>query len=147
IAAQRAERVARDAGGVDADEDVLGPVDLAAHKREMLLARRLLLVEMQRELAVLGRQLGRDEALDELLVAAPVFDQIADCDHLEPVLFREARQLRHARHCPVRIQDLAEYTGRRQPRKTREVDRGLRVSGADQDAALLGSKGEDMSWT
>ena len=85
VAAQRVEDVAGQALGVDADEHVVGAVDVAVHERDVVLARQLLAEGDRLELAVLGRQPHRDLALDELLVAAPVLDEVGDADELQLV--------------------------------------------------------------
>ena len=85
VAAKRVEDVAGQALRVHAHEDVLGAVDVAAHEREMRPSRELLAIRDRDELAVLGRQLHVRRALDELLRAAPVLDEVGDGDHLQPV--------------------------------------------------------------
>ena len=94
VAAQRVEDVAGEALGVDAHEHVLLALDLAADERDVVLAGQRLAERDRRELAVRGRQPHRRHALDELLVPAPVLDQVGDGDHLQR---RAARSRRRGR--------------------------------------------------
>ena len=88
------------------------------------------------ELAVIGRQRRRRDAPDERFGAHPVLDQIRDRDHQQLVPLRELRQLRHPRHRPVVVHDLADDAGGIQPGDAREVDGGLGLAGAHEHAAV-----------
>ena len=101
VAAERVEDVAGQALGVDADEDVLGALDVAADERDVVLAGELLAERDRRELAVRGRQPHRGRALDELLRAPPVLDQVGDGDQLDAVPLAELDEVGDARHRPV----------------------------------------------
>ena len=68
-------------------------------------------------------------------VRDPVLDQIGDRDHQQPVLLRELRQLRHARHRAVFVHDFADDAGRIQPGDPRQIDRRFGLAGAHQHAA------------
>src|SRR6185437_5562433 len=76
VAAQRVEDVAREALGVDADEHVLGALDVARDEGDVHLAGQLLAEGDRRELPVARRQPDGRAALDELLVAAAVLDEV-----------------------------------------------------------------------
>ena len=89
VAAQRVEDVAGQALGVDADEDVLGALDVASHERDVVLAGQLLAERDRLEVAVGGRELDGRRALDELLRAPPVLDQVGDRDQLDLVALAE----------------------------------------------------------
>ena len=112
VAAQRVEDVAGQALGVDADEDVLLALDLAADERHVGLAGQLLAEGDGRELAVIRRHAHLGGSLDEELVAAPVLDELRDGDHPQLVVLAEARQVGHAGHRPVVVHDLADDAGR-----------------------------------
>ena len=86
VAALRVEDVAGEALRVHAHEHVLRTVDVALDERDVVLAGEHLLVGDGLEVAVRRRQPHRGDALDELLVPAPVLDQVGDGDHLEAVL-------------------------------------------------------------
>ena len=87
----------------------------------------------------------RDLALDELLVPAPVLDQVGDRDHLQPVPLAVRHEVGHAGHRPVLVHDLADDAGRVEAGEAREVDRRLRLAGAHEDAAVAGAQREDVA--
>ena len=92
VAAQRAEHVAGHALRVHADEHVLAAVDVALDQREMVLVVDQLAEADRAELAcTVGSAHGR-LALDELLGAAAVRDQVRDGAELQPVLGAERRR-------------------------------------------------------
>ena len=91
VAAAGVEDVTGEALGVHAHEHVLGAVHLALHQRDVCLVRDRLAVRDGLELAVLGRQPHRHDALDELLGAATVLDQVGDGDHAQAVLLAVRR--------------------------------------------------------
>ena len=146
VAAERVEDVAGEALGVDAHEHVLLAGDLALHERDVVLAGQRLAEGDGRELRR-RRSAGRTDviALDELLVAAPVLDQVGDRDHLQPVRGAVLDQVGHARHRPVVVHDLADDAGRDQAREPREVDRRLGLAGALEHAAAAGAQREDVA--
>ena len=130
---------------MDADEHVLAAVDLALHERDVVLAGQRLAEGDGGELAVRGRQAHGGRALDELLGAAAVLDQVGDRDHLEPVPLAVRDQVGDAGHRPVLVHDLADDAGRVQARQAREVDGRLRLAGALEDAARLRAQREDVA--
>ncbi len=135
VAAQRMEHVAGQALGVHADEHVVGALDLALDERDVVLVVDQRAVADGHELAERGRQPGRDDPLDELLVAPAVGDQVGDRDHLQPVALAVRAEVGDARHRPVVVHDLADHAGRVQPRQPREVDRRLGLADALEHAA------------
>ena len=74
-----------------------------------------------------------------------VGDQLRDGDEAQPVLPREALQLRSARHGAVRVQDLADDARRREPGQASEVHGGLGLPDASQDAAGTRPEREDVT--
>ena len=145
VAAQRVEDVAGQALRVHADEHVLGAVDLALDHRDVVLVVDERAVADDGELAEAGRQPGRDDALDELVVAAPVGDQVGDRDHLQPVARAVALEVGDAGHRPVVVHDLADHAGRREAGEAGEVDRRLGLAGALEHAAGLGLQREHVA--
>ena len=139
------EDVAGQALGVDADEHVLLTVHLALDERDVVLAGEDLAERDGGELAVGGRQADGGHALDELLRAAPVLDQVLDRDQLDPVALAVRDQVGHARHRPVLVHDLADDAGRVEAREPREVDRGLGLARALEDAAGARAQREDVA--
>ena len=85
VAAQRVEDVAGQALGVDADEHVVLPLDLALDHRDVVLVVDERAEADGLEVAERRRQAGLDDALDELVVLAAVRDQVGDRDHLQVV--------------------------------------------------------------
>ena len=96
VAAERVEDVARQALRVDADEHVLGALDVALHERDVRLAGERLAVGDGREVAVHGRHAHRRRALDELLRSAPVLDQVGDRDEGDAVARAVLDEVGHA---------------------------------------------------
>ena len=138
------EDVARQALRVDADEHVLRPGEVALHQRDVVLAAQLLAEGDGGELAVGGREPHRGRALDELLVATAVLDQVGDRDQLQPVALAVRHEVADSGHRPVLVHDLADDAGGDEPRETREVDRGLRLAGALEHAAFACAQREDV---
>ena len=85
VAAHAVEDVAGEALAVDADEDLLGAVDLALDHRDVVFVVDERAIADRGEVAERGRQRGRDDPLDQLLGPAPVGDQVGDRDHLQAV--------------------------------------------------------------
>ena len=97
------------------------------------------------EVAELGRQPRLDHALDQLVVPAPVGDQVGDGDHLQPVLRAVALEVGHARHRAVVVHHLADHAGRVEAREPREVHGRLGLPGALEHAAVLRLQREDVA--
>ncbi len=111
----------------------------------MLLVGEVLAVRDGLELAVLGRQPHRDHALDELLRAPPVLDEIGDGDHLHAVVLAVADEVGYAGHRPVLVHDLADDARGIQAGEPGEVDGRLRLAGPLQHAAGLRAEREDVA--
>ena len=109
VAAKRVEDVAGQALGVDADEHVLGAGDVALDHRDVVLVVEQRAVADGGELAEGGRQLRRDDALDQPLGAPPVGDQVGDRDHLQAVALAVGDQVGDPGHGPVVVHDLADH--------------------------------------
>ena len=104
-------------------------------------------VAERRELAEGGGQLGLGLAADRGLGGAAVGDQVLDGDDRQAVLAGERDQLGQPQHPAVLARDLDDGAGRAQTREPGEVDGGLGVAVADQDAAGLGAQREDVART
>ena len=118
---------------------------VAFDEGDVVLARDLALIAVGLEMAVFGRQVGDRHALDRLLVAAPVADQVGDGHDLHAVLRRKLDQFRGAHHRAVLAHDLAAQAALFHPREAHQVHRGLGVAGADEHAALAGLEREHMA--
>ena len=121
------------------------PVDVALDERDVLLARERLAVGDGLEVAVVGRQPDGDDALDELLGALAVLDQVGDRDDLQAVALAELDEVGHAGHRPVVVHDLADDAGRGEAREPREVDGRLRLPRALEHAAGAGAEREHVT--
>src|SRR5215210_2715030 len=75
-----------------------------------------------------------------------VFDNLCHRHQLDAVLLGEPLEVRYTRHRAVLFHDLADHTGGLEPGKPGEVDGGLGLAGALQDAAGLRPQGEYVSW-
>ena len=130
---------------MDADEDVLLALDVAADERDVVLARQLLAEGDRLEVAVCRREPDRGRALDELLRPPAVLDQVGDRDQPETVALAELDEVGHARHRPVLAHDLADDARRVQPREARKVDGSLGLAGPPQDATAPGTERKDVA--
>ena len=84
-------------------------------------------------------------ALDEPLSLRAIANKLRDRDDLKVVLGGEAFELRQSHHRAVRVHELADGGRRLQPREPAEVDRGLCLARADEDAAFAGAQRVDVS--
>ena len=129
-----------------ADQHVVLAGHLAHDQRQMLLTVEDRLVHVGPELAALGGNPGLGHQPDQLLVAAPVADQVGDGDDGQMVLLGEALQFGKTGHLRLVLgDDLAQDAGRREARGPAEVDRGLGVPRPLQHAPRPVAQGEDMT--
>ena len=138
IAADGVERVAGEALVVDAHQHGLPGRDVAHRERDVLGlgVADLRPVAVDRELAVLRRQLCRGHAFDEALLGHAMGDEVLHRDQAKAVAPRETLELRHPRHRSIRVRDLADDPYRGQPGEPAEVDGGLGLPGAYEDAPV-----------
>ena len=92
-----------------------------------------------------GREAHGGAPLDELLVPAPVLDEVGDGDHLQPVPLAVRDEIVDAGHRPVVVHDLADHAGRVQAGEPREVDRRLGLADALEHAAGLRAQREHVT--
>ena len=119
-------------------------VDLALDHRDVVLVVHERAEADAGEVAELGRQLSLDDALDQLVVPAPVGDQVGDRDHLELVPGAVRLEVGHARHRAVVVHHLADHAARVEAGQPGEVHRGLRLAGALEHPAGLRLQREDV---
>ena len=139
------EDIARQAFRMHAHEDVLDTVDVAFHQRDVLLLGEDLAVGDGSKLSELGRKPHRHHALDELLGAPAILDEVGHGDHLQFVALAEAREIGDACHRPVVVHDLADDACRDHAREPGEVDRRLGLARAPEDAASLRAQRKDVA--
>ena len=88
---------------------------------------------------------GLQHPLDLPLGASAIGDQVGDGSDLDAVQLGEGDQVRQPGHGAVVLHDLADHAGGVEPGQPRDVDSGLGVAGADQNAPVLGHQREDVS--
>ena len=123
----------------------LDGVQVSQHVGDVLVAVERGAVGVGGEVAVLRRNARRGEVLDQLLVPAPVADQVGDRDEEQAVLLGELDQLGQARHGTVVVHDLAEHAHQLPVREGTQVDAGLGVAGPLEHAAGTGTQREDVA--
>ena len=121
------------------------PADLALDQRDVVLAVHQRAVADRAELAELGGQARLHHALDQLVVLAPVGDQIRHRDHLQTVPSAVALEVWNAGHRAVIVHDFADHPGGVQSGQSRQVDGRLGLAGALEHAARLGLQREDVA--
>src|SRR4051812_16227946 len=96
------------------------------------------LVAVQGEMPKMGWEVdGAGDALHELLVLAPVGDEVSDGDDQEAVLLCEGLQAVQPHHRAVFVQDLASDGDRLEPGKFAKIDGSFRVTRASENASAL----------
>ncbi len=103
------------------------------------------LVGVAGEVAPLGGDAGLGDAADQLLVLAPVADEVGDGDHQQAVLLGERDQIGDPGHGAVLVDDLAEDPRRVEAGHAGQVDGGLGVPGPLQHAAVAVAQREDVA--
>ena len=111
----------------------------------MVHAVDLVLVDDGPKITELCRHLGGRRTAHELLGSQAVGHEVPNRHDLEIVIPAELDQVRHARHRPIVVHDLADHTGRTTTRETREVDRTFGLADAPQHAAFACAERKDVS--
>jgi uncharacterized RDD family membrane protein YckC len=145
---------------VDADEDGVvvrccgaevaedqGNVRLASRRGVLPGGIDVALIRNHAELTVFGWQDAFGDAVNIALVGHAVADEVGYGDHLESVRFAKFDEVGNAGHGSVFVHDLADDAGGDQASHAGEIDRGLGLAGADEDAAFAGAEGEDVAGT
>ena len=145
VALARAEDVARGAAGVDAHQHRLALFPLAFAEHHVGRAVVELGVGDELEVAPLGGEEDLFFAADEGLVGDAVGDEVFDGDDFHAVFLCHFLELRHACHGAVVVDDFDEGACGLQACEAGQVDGGLGVAGADEDAAVAGAQGVDMA--
>ena len=91
--------------------------------------------------------MDRDLFFDELLADDAVADEILHRDYLQSFFLREIQKLRQARHASVAVHYFADDPRGMKPGEAGEVNGGLRVSGALQDASGARDERKYVSWS
>ena len=102
-------------------------------------------IEVQFEFSIVGWQGDGLLALDELFLFAAIGDQVLNAADFQPVLFLELEQLGQPGHRAVLVEDFADDGGGIEARQAGQIDGGLRVTCAPQDATRFALQREDMT--
>ena len=145
VAAARAEDIAGEAFAMHAHERRFRFRDGAFHQGEVVRVIDERAIHVQVEVAPVGRHLDDLLAFDEPLARAPVGDEGFDRAELQLVFAAEFQQLGQPRHGAVGVEDFAEHARRGKPGEPREIDAGLGVSGAPQDAPGFCAQWKDVA--
>lgn len=145
VAAAGAEDIAGEAFGVDADEGGGVGLDFAAGEGEVVGAVGEDAVEVAVEIAEVGGHFDGGFLFDEFLLAAAVLDDLGDGAGLEAVFALVVAEVADAGHGAVLVHDFAEDAGGGEIGHAGQVDGGLGVAGAAEDATLHGLEGEDVA--
>ena len=97
------------------------------------------------EFAIAGVDAGFAGADDVALVAEAVADEFGDGEDAQAVLAAERDEVGDARHLAVVAHDFADHAGGSEAGHAGEVDGGLGLAGADEDAAAAGAEGKDVA--
>ena len=136
VASPGMEDVTRQALRVHAHQHALATAHVTEHERHMLVRVDVIPVSDDAELAELRREARLGNAVDQAFRAKAMGDDLRDRDERQIVLLREAIQVGPLRRCAIRVEDLADDTGRLEARKPHEVHCCLGVADALQHAAF-----------
>src|SRR6185369_6485345 len=92
--------------------------------------------------AVTGGEMSLGNGAHQDLVLQAVGHQVGNGTDLDPVIFGEFLQFRHAGHGAVVVHDLADHTGRFEASQACQIHRTLGLSGTHQYTAAFGPQWE-----
>ncbi len=98
------------------------------------------------EISVARGEDGFGNATDVAFMLHAVANEVGDGQEFHAVLAAEFDELRDARHGAVVVHDFADHAGVIEAGQAREIDRRFGLSGADEDSAIAGAQGVDVSW-
>ena len=145
VAAQGAEGVAGQAFGVDAAEDVAAVADLTLDEGDVVFAVEAVDEAVGAEISEAGGQADLCHAVDQVVVAFAVVLEFLDAQEGDAPFFRQGLELCRPHHGAVLAHDLAAQAAGAQARQAAEVDGGLGVAVAFQDAVGFGQEGEHVA--
>ena len=130
---------------MDTAEHRLAVREVAHRQGYMVLTVRDIFIAVNRELAVLRRELRLGFLFDQGFRFQARTDQLFDRDDLDVVLLREFIELGRAHHRAVVTHDLAAEAAFLQAGEAHQVDGRFRVAGALQDTAFSGLERKHMA--
>ena len=145
IAGDRAEDVAGEAMGMDADQRGSRPVQVAAHQGDVLIVIHIARIGDDAEIAVARGKNGFCYAAHVTLVLHAVADQVRDREHFQVVLVAKFVELRDARHGPVFVHDFADDGGRIEPGDARKINACFGLTGSDKHPAVARPQRKDVA--
>ncbi len=80
-----------------------------------------------------------------MILLQPIGDEVADGADLEAVRAGEIHEIVEPRHAAVLAHDLADHPARVEAGETGNIDRGLGVAGANENAARPGDQRKDVA--
>ena len=145
IAGGRAEDIARQTMRVHANERRRFAFEAAANESDVLIVIDVAGVGNHAEVAeARGKNCFRDAA-DVTLVLHAIADKVRDRQHFQIVLPAKFVKLRHAGHGAVFVHDFADHAGGVKAGDAGEINAGFGLASAHEDAAVAGTKGEDVA--
>ena len=130
---------------MDADESGLGFGNVALDQSQMVTAINQGAIEVELELAKCRGELNFLLLLHQPLPGPAESHQILNAAHLEFVLPPELLKFGQPCHGAIRIQNLAEHTGRLQPSQTRKIHARFRVAGPLEHAPGFCAERKNMA--
>ena len=133
----RSQNVVENVDGMHTHQHRFGCRDIALHQCDVFGILDSIEIDHQLEFAAgLGLDLGFDCAMNEIVVTAPIGDEVGDSRDLEPVKLRKLNEVRQPRHRAVIVHDLADDAGRIETGKPRDIDSRLGVPRTHQNTAI-----------
>src|SRR3990170_4793648 len=145
VAAKGVKDIAGHALGVHPHEDGFRRGDVTHDEGGVLVGVDVGAVGVEAELPEAAGDGGLRHADDEAFPVRAVADELIDADDLETVTAGETLEPRHTHHGAVAVHQLADGGSGMQSGQLAEVDRGLGLAGAHQDAPLAGTQGVDVA--
>ena len=145
VAAGAGEHVSGETLAVDTYQDGVVAGDIALDQGHVLVLADRAVIGDSLELSVGGWETGLGDALDELVVTHAKRYEVGDGDYLEGVLIGKLGEVRKPGHGAVFVHDFADDAGGVETGEFSEINDGLGLAGADQDAAITSAEGEHVS--
>ncbi len=145
IASGGGENVSGEAMGLDAGESGLVMLRIAEQEGDVGFVIAFAEIGDHAEGGPGGGEERRGNALDVAFVTHAIADEVGDGEHFEAMAAAEFEQLGDAGHGAIFIHDFADYAGMREAGDAGEVDGGLGLAGADEDAATTGAQWKDVA--
>ena len=110
--------------------------DPSHHHRNVLAVHRRAVIDVDGELSITSGKLGGRHSHHQLFRIAAILGQVRDIDHPKRVSLRQTLDGRRAGGIALAIQNFAHHPHRLQSGQPRQIRRGLRMPGPDQNAPL-----------